>query len=239
MIKLFRKIRQKMLSENNTGKYLIYAIGEIFLVVIGILIALKINNWNENRKIVERESQLLSEMYNELKTDYDEFTVKLDYSKSKLNASQTLINVIDQKEPYHDSLNIYFSNSVTYSDFTPSVSTYETFNNAGFSIISNDSLRLKIQLLYNSTYKFIPSLDKWRDDYYFSVIASFNIEYFKEFSWFDPSIPLDGPGLLRNSKYYNILNTERVLANQEIDEYEIAIKAVEELMRLINVELNE
>jgi len=48
MIKFFRKIRQNLLRENKTGKYFKYAIGEITLVVIGILIALQINNWNEN-----------------------------------------------------------------------------------------------------------------------------------------------------------------------------------------------
>jgi hypothetical protein len=47
MVKFFRKIRQKLLSENKFSKYFIYAIGEIVLVVIGILIALQINNWNE------------------------------------------------------------------------------------------------------------------------------------------------------------------------------------------------
>ena len=50
MIKFFRKIRQKMLTENKFNKYLIYAFGEIVLVVIGILIALQINTWNENKK---------------------------------------------------------------------------------------------------------------------------------------------------------------------------------------------
>ena len=50
MIKFFRHIRQQLLGEGKTGKYLKYAIGEIFLVVIGILLALQINNWNETRK---------------------------------------------------------------------------------------------------------------------------------------------------------------------------------------------
>jgi hypothetical protein len=50
MIKFFRKIRQNLLSEGKTGKYFKYAIGEIVLVVFGILIALSINNWNENKK---------------------------------------------------------------------------------------------------------------------------------------------------------------------------------------------
>ncbi|MFY0698599.1 MAG: hypothetical protein JXR11_12145 [Balneola sp.] len=59
MIKFFRKIRQKMLTENKFSKYLIYAVGEIFLVVIGILIALQINNWNEDQKKTVLESQYL------------------------------------------------------------------------------------------------------------------------------------------------------------------------------------
>lgn len=61
MIKFFRTIRQNLLSEGKTGKYLKYAIGEIILVVIGILIALQINNWNEERKQLEiRDSYYLS-----------------------------------------------------------------------------------------------------------------------------------------------------------------------------------
>jgi hypothetical protein len=59
MLKFFRKIRQNLLSEGKTGKYLKYAFGEIILVVIGILIALQINNWNENRKNRLLEQQLL------------------------------------------------------------------------------------------------------------------------------------------------------------------------------------
>ena len=50
MIKFFRKIRQNMIKENKVSKYMLYAIGEIVLVVVGILIALSINNWNESRK---------------------------------------------------------------------------------------------------------------------------------------------------------------------------------------------
>ena len=56
MIKFFRKIRQNLLSEGKTGKYLKYAIGEIILVVIGILIALSINNWNDNQNKTGNDS---------------------------------------------------------------------------------------------------------------------------------------------------------------------------------------
>lgn len=71
MIKFFRKIRRKLLSEGKTGKYFKYAIGEIILVVIGILIALQINNWNEQRKINREKAQLTKSIKAELEADVD------------------------------------------------------------------------------------------------------------------------------------------------------------------------
>ena len=62
MIKFFRKIRQNLLSEGKTGKYFKYALGEIILVVIGILIALQINNWNEQQKENLFERKILNEI---------------------------------------------------------------------------------------------------------------------------------------------------------------------------------
>ena len=69
MIKFFRKIRQNMIKENKVSKYLLYAIGEIVLVVIGILIALSINNWNENRKERQVELKILKEIKLALNND--------------------------------------------------------------------------------------------------------------------------------------------------------------------------
>ena len=78
MIKFFRKIRQNLIMQNKTSKYFKYAIGEIILVVIGILIALQINNWNENRKELYNEAKIL-------KTLNDEF------SENKITLDSTLV----------------------------------------------------------------------------------------------------------------------------------------------------
>tara|TARA_B100000497_G_C7549579_1_gene332183 strand:+ start:52 stop:264 length:213 start_codon:yes stop_codon:yes gene_type:complete len=66
MIKFFRKIRQRLLSENRFSKYLLYAIGEVVLVVIGILIALNLNTNSENEKLVVQEIKILKEIKSEL-----------------------------------------------------------------------------------------------------------------------------------------------------------------------------
>ncbi len=67
MISFFRKIRQKLLQQNRVTRYLVYAIGEIFLVVIGILIALQVNNWNENRKQEIEKKKLTASLAEEIK----------------------------------------------------------------------------------------------------------------------------------------------------------------------------
>lgn len=69
MINLFKKIRQRLVQENRFTRYLLYAIGEIFLVVIGILIALQINNWNEEQKLISKERELLIYVLENIKTD--------------------------------------------------------------------------------------------------------------------------------------------------------------------------
>lgn len=83
MIKLFRKIRQNLLSEGNNGKYLKYAVGEIILVVIGILIALQINNWNQGRQ----QNRILNNIYATIKSDLQEDIKNID---KVINASQPL-----------------------------------------------------------------------------------------------------------------------------------------------------
>lgn len=77
MIQFFRKIRRVLLNENKFTKYLLYAIGEIFLVVIGILLALQINNWNEKQKKIKLAKEYLIEISNDLKNDTTNFNASI------------------------------------------------------------------------------------------------------------------------------------------------------------------
>lgn len=91
MIKFFRKIRQDLLSKGKTGKYLKYAIGEIILVVIGILIALSINNWNENRKINNQELQLLESLQKEFTFNENELDRSIKRAQSIQKRCETIL----------------------------------------------------------------------------------------------------------------------------------------------------
>lgn len=93
MIKFFRKIRQNLLSEGKTGKYLKYAVGEIVLVVIGILIALQINNWNEHRKAKTQEKNLVLNLTEDLVSDKERFAFNLKETNDILNVYKQLYEI--------------------------------------------------------------------------------------------------------------------------------------------------
>ncbi|MDF0717405.1 DUF6090 family protein [Muricauda sp. 334s03] len=121
MIKLFRNIRKKLLSEGKTANYLKYAIGEIVLVVIGILIALQINNWNEHRKELQKESVIVKELYKELQQNL-KATTKHRQQIEEINQEVLfLLNISDDslKLLTNEDLNQHIFNSSLISPFTP------------------------------------------------------------------------------------------------------------------------
>jgi len=117
MIKLFRKIRYDLMEKNKTGKYLKYAIGEIVLVVIGILIALSINNWNEGRKNDLKESLLVKNIIEDLSLDSVHISQSLNELTNQMHVVDDLIaKALDsEKILKYDSIGL-----VRYSsDFRP------------------------------------------------------------------------------------------------------------------------
>ena len=97
MLIFFRKIRQKLLAENRLSKYLIYAVGEIFLVVIGILIALQVNNWNEQRKLENTGREYVHEIYKELKTERSNIDSILSSLTTQYKGTEHVLSVIESE----------------------------------------------------------------------------------------------------------------------------------------------
>ena len=112
MIKLFRKIRHKMLTENKFTKYFLYAIGEIFLVVIGILIALNINNQNEQRIRKEKLDTIYIEVQRELALNIKSATTVIDYYEKQDSIVYLVLNDKLTKEDYVK--NLYLGNVIEH-----------------------------------------------------------------------------------------------------------------------------
>ena len=153
MIKFFRKIRQNLLSEGKTGKYFKYAIGEIVLVVIGILIALSINNWNENRKVKKQEAQIYTELKGDLLQTRNDINETISKHKEIFKSSQQLITDIYEKKS--NSQTIYESLTTSSAEFQiiPKTSAFENLKNIGLNTLSNDSLRIAITNLFQLNLK--------------------------------------------------------------------------------------
>jgi hypothetical protein len=102
MIKFFRNIRRKLLQEGKTANYLKYAIGEIVLVVIGILIALQVNNWNEMRKDQTKEIIYLQRLETEMAVILDRLHTGVDIAQQSIEATKFLLT-IRKDSKYHGS----------------------------------------------------------------------------------------------------------------------------------------
>ncbi len=150
MIKFFRKIRQNLLKENKTGKYFKYAIGEIILVVFGILIALQINNWNENRKIKHKETVIQKELLASINSDLKAYESFSDprIERKKRGLDSLFAYVYDNKE-IKDSLFIDFYTNMSQNIFLRfDNGPFEDLKSSGLDIISNDALRTAINNAY-------------------------------------------------------------------------------------------
>ena len=143
MIKFFRKIRQTLIMENKTGKYFTYAVGEIVLVVIGILIALQINNWNEGRKERLQEQELLTQLQSEFKSNLEQLDQKIAMRETMISSSLKLLDYIDYAETRNnDSILKHAGQIVISPTFDPIIN--DIVSSGRIQLLQNGSLKEKL-----------------------------------------------------------------------------------------------
>ncbi|MFN1835247.1 DUF6090 family protein [Balneola sp. MJW-20] len=155
MITLFRRIREKLIASGSVTKYLLYAMGEILLVVIGILIALQINNWNESRKQRIAEQDFIAGVKFDLTQDQQYIQLILDTSEKKLKLFDLLeeqaVELYENDRAKLDSLfNAYFVPSRTFYPISGSFQSAVSGNE--ISKFKNKEFTSAATRLYNSTY---------------------------------------------------------------------------------------
>lgn len=151
MITLFRRVREKFLGEGNVRKYLLYASGEILLVVIGILIALQINTWQENRKLRALELETLSEIEQALIQDITVLNENISRLEIKKERARDLIDHIEQKRPYSDRLDSLMMEVYYHRGYkTFNTAAFELLKERGFGILQNSELRNTITNHYTT-----------------------------------------------------------------------------------------
>ena len=147
MIPFFRKIRYKQAQGNQPAspagrflKYSRYALGEILLVMIGILLALQVNNWNEDRKDRAQEQVLLKQLQTEFKSNLEQLEEKIELRHEFINSAAKLLSYIDVPETrIKDSINRHIALSIGYTTFDPIVS--DLASSGGLKLLRNNRLK--------------------------------------------------------------------------------------------------
>lgn len=187
MITIFRKIRQRLISENRFTKYLLYALGEIVLVVIGILIALQINNANENKKNADKVKILLGKVQNELETDISEIKSIIEFYSVKDSLIELVLNdkvsKADYLKPSSDELHYLLFNRVEIrlkkASFNNLMSVQDIIPEEYDTLIS------ELKELYNDNYSYIEETEK-----NIGLDHDKNEDYlFENFEWYSSQIP--------------------------------------------------
>jgi len=192
------------------------ALLEIIFIVIGILIAVSINNWNEKRKFKAEEQEFLLDLQESLKADSLDATDNLSALQMWLKDLVVLEKALKSGQPYHDSLDVYFGNLGTYIYFIPSSkSKFEELQSRGFNLIHNRELRKSFLEYYSFDIFTVVHTEQLHMDsrkviqaYYFKHFVGWGYEASKPN---DPKIMSD-PQLLqlvKNKKYlYALLNKQ-------------------------------
>jgi Family of unknown function (DUF6090) len=252
MIKFFRKTRQQMISENKTSKYLKYAIGEIVLVVIGILIALSINNWNEDRKEEVILKSNLSTILKILENDKAQLLTLIQSRKESKKQSTSIINSYKNNQPI-DSKNFFntFLRMVIEQKFDSDQSGFQRikiskmFETAkmdkirDFMVIYTKALE-DIKFLEFRTNNFSETLesDLYHNDFYDKtwsyVRFAFDSTQFEK-----PKDSLDVLSLIANySKVKGLILRNEIAMSSAVKKYQLLIEKGNLLSEEINVYLN-
>ncbi len=240
MIKFFRKIRQGLLNENKFSKYLLYAIGEILLVVIGILIAVSINNWNENRKLQNEELNLLEEVKSNLETTLENFRLDSLYNSNTIRHYEKINDYVETDLSYNEELDSAFASITLWSiPFATSIA-YKTLQNKGIDIIRNKSLKNDIVDLYDVKITTL-SIDFDQAEWSLSqsVIQPFyskNIRRLNDIS-LNSSRPNDFEKLKYNDEFLNILSMLIRQRRKGLEYYKETMIAIKSVIKEIDIEL--
>jgi Family of unknown function (DUF6090) len=233
-----------MINENKTGKYLRYAIGEIVLVVIGILIALSINNWNEGRKDRILEREYLTRLRSDIKFDIQRID---DYI---LNRYDRKIESLENGKTYYQGNYIIkdtlqFLQDIGYGGVFGNVAvnlsknTYnELISTGNLRKIKGDILRTEIINYYES----INAFDKGSKDYISGYInftnsfTGFNTNNPRYIAEFDQKLLLKR---IKTEEFYRLANNELTLAHRVSSWYQFIKKSAQELIVNIDAELED
>lgn len=238
MVNFFRRLRFQQMKNHNSYRYLKYALGEVFLVVIGILIALQINNWNTDHQLQKEEIKLLVEMRYNLKNDLKDCLWNIDKQKALMRSNEAVLKHLEEGSPHSDSLKVYYGTLVYSTTQRRNMATYEHLKSKGIDLIRNDSLRRIITAVYSERYYYIEKIELEYDNpiQLHEVMPLLN-EHLIIDSRQNTGRPIDLISLQQNNRFKGMLRSNIQVKSFMLMRYEGLKKDQEHLIQLIGEEL--
>lgn len=244
MITLFRRLREKFIGEGNVSRYLLYAIGEILLVVVGILIALQVNNWNENRIVLNQEQQILAALHSEFSDNLDELKFDIGRLDTTIQNLRVIMDLLLLDEvPAETNIDSLISRTLTNPTWNPSSYVLNDLKNSGsISRLSDPDLQSKLfawerhfenvkELVDGFTESNSAMIDFLREN---SSLRNIDV-YAIEIKIQPSELEFDNKNLLRNLKFENYVDDKLITASILRNEYLESITIIEELLSSIQM----
>jgi len=228
-------MRIKLIEEGKLTKYLTYAFGEIIIVVIGILLALYLNNWNQNRANDKLEIQYYQSIRNQLKEDSNILAGEIYYNQTYYSQFVYASDLIKSNARTKiDTLGKIIFNMLLYSDFRRKSNIYQTLINSGeIKILKNNNIIEKLQSL-EEMYLYINRLEENHS----TIILSQIIPIIKETLQVDP-IKVVKPESIFSYKFKNNFDLLTGLMKEKSNAYKQAEGMIEIIIGLIDKELTD
>ena len=238
MIKFFRKIRYDLMEKNKTGKYLKYAIGEIVLVLIGILLALYITDLNYKRIERQSEKTALNELKKGILLDLDLLSSGLKTVTKSVSDLDSLQSLITKKDyPYNKGLDTLFGTVWGMRILKPNSAFYQDLKASGLNLIKNDSIRFQIVHLFETNYGWL----NWINELEMSineVNRPYYLENFHNLTFLKNATPNNFEFIWTDSYYYNIIDYRRITLDNQVKNYGNSINAIITLIKDIDSYIN-
>jgi hypothetical protein len=235
------------METGKTSKYLKYAIGEIILVVIGILIALQINNWNEGRKLKTVELNLLKELNNvleggKLEGELGFQKLQIDGNKKSQASCEYLLKHFEANLPDNDSLKIHFATAHTRYIGLVRDQAYQNAKSYGFGFIKNDTLKEELIRAYETNTKWLLELNDRNNLYENQTVIPLLTQHFESVFMVDIEeekwmVPHNYEALKSNPLYRNILKTTLLKRKEYLEYEEVRYQRLLKVHELLNKEI--
>ena len=242
MIRFFRRIRRALFSDNKYLKYALYALGEITLVMIGILLALQVNNWNEKRAIIAEEKVLLHLIQDELKENAKSLVGIKNLMANDVFKLERILSHLKDHQRYPDSILSDFAILTIGRGISYRLAAFQTLESKGIDMIKNIKLRQDVVDIYNVRLeRILANFENFRNNQRLIFRPLFQSRFI-----YPENLPIDlnfrptnFKALKSDLEFQNAVKTCRSNKVGIITRFEEAIEGVDQLIALIEQELSD